>query len=238
MKDFQRTANRLLLATAFLTGVLFSPRVAQADFFGGDLPLLIQIVTNTFSQLQQLKQIIGNGNDTLGLMREINRGIQDALQIRRTMNQTMQSGVMSQFQTPEDAFHMIQEIYGSTPKTSESKLQQLNDQSVAEAVTLHNQAFQYASEVDPEAERMKDYAQSVSPLGAERLTAQSLAVLIHVSNQILRTNAAMLKILGENLALQNHKEKVNSQHFQIQYEELSSAFQRTKPLKQSLNPVQ
>jgi hypothetical protein len=218
-----------------LCGILFLTTPAQADFFGGDIPLLIQLVTNTFSQLQQLKQIIGNGNDTLGLMREINRGIQDAIQIRQTMNQSIKSGVLSQYQSPEDVLQAIQNLYGSIPKTSEAKLQQLNDQSVAEAVTLHNQAFQYASEIDPEAERMKSYAQNVSPLGAERLTAQSLAVLIHVSNQILRTNAAMLKVLSESLALQNHKEKASSQQFQIQYDELSSAFKQTHSFKKSLN---
>ena len=71
--------------------------------------------------------------------------------------------------------------------------------------------------VDPEAERIKDYSKVVSPQGAERLTAESLGVLIHVLNQVLRTNAAMLKLQGEQLALQNKKEKLSSQQYPLQH---------------------
>ena len=209
------------------------PKVARADFFGGDLPLLMQIVSNTLSQLAQLKQILGSGRDTFGLLRDVNEGIREAMGIMRTKNTTMQPGVLSHFQNSDEALRGVQQIYGEIPRTSEAKVQELNDQSVAEAITLHNQAFQYATEIDPEAERIKDYSRGVSPVGAGRLTAQSLGVLIHVSNQILRTNAAMLKIVSENLALQNRKEKVNSQQFQMQYEGLSSAFSNAPSFRQS-----
>jgi hypothetical protein len=213
---------RKYLAILFLCVFSFS-NTAKADFWGGDIPLLIEIVGNTASQLAQLRSILGTSNDTLGLLRDINQGIREAMSIMRTMNRTMNPGVLGQIQNAQEAIRAIQDIYGVIPRSPEAKVQQLNDQSVAEAITLHNQAFQYANEVDPEAERIKDYSRNVSPTGAGKLTAQSLGVLIHVSNQILRTNAAMLKILSENLALQNRKEKVNSQQFLMQYEGLSSA---------------
>lgn len=212
---------------------LLTPKVSHADFFGGDIPLLIQVVANTLQQLAQLKQILGNGQDTLGLLRDVNQGIREAMGLMRTMNQTMHPGVLGDLQNSEDALRRIEQIYGPVPKSSDSRLESLNDQSVAEAVTLHNQAFQYADQIDPEAERIKEYSRDVSPVGAGRLTAQSLGVLIHVSNQILRTNAAMLKILSENLALQNRKEKVNSQQFQMQYEGLSSALGDVPSFKDS-----
>ena len=231
-----------MIRSIYLWMILFisiaTPGTARADFWGGDIPLLIQIVSNTTAQLTQLKQILGNGQETLNLIRDINNGVREAMRITRTMNNSMQSGVLGQFQSPDEALRAIQQIYGAIPKSSESQLQALNDRSVAEAVTLHNQAFQFADAVDPEAERIKDYARDVSPTGAGKLTAQSLGVLIHVSNQILRTNAAMLKLLSQNLALQNRKEKINSQQFQMQYEGLSSAFRSTPSFKESskLNP--
>lgn len=83
--------------------------------------------------------------------------------------------------------------------------------------------------MDPEAERIKEYSRGVSPAGAGRLTAQSLGVLINVANQILRTNAAILKVLGENLALQNRREKVNSEQFKMEYEGLSQGFEGMTP---------
>ncbi len=228
----QRLSVRLF-GTSLLVFSLTNSKPAQASFFGGEIPFLIKIVANTLAQLTELKSILGTGKDTLGLLKDINEGVRDAMGIMRTMNRTMQPGVMGDIQNSQEALRQVESVYGATPKSSESKMQQLNDQSVAEALTLHNQAFQYANEVDPEAERIKDYSRNVSPSGAGKLTAQSLGVLIHVSNQILRTNAAMLKILSENLALQNRKEKINSQQFQMQYEGLAAALKNSPSIRQS-----
>ena len=216
----------ILAVTVFCTTFLIA-RPVRADFWGGDLPLLAQIVFNTFQQLMQLRQIVGSGHDTLDLLKDINRGISDAMVIIRTMNTTLHAGVWGELQTPEQVLNVIQRLYGMIPQTSRAASETFTDQSVAEAITLHNQAFQYANQVDPEAERIKDYARGVSPQGAGKLTAESLGVLIHVTNQVLRTNAAILKIMSENLALQNRKEKMGSTQFQLQYEGLSNALQDT-----------
>ncbi len=215
--------TRFFIASMVLLSVMTPQYSAQADFWGGDIPLLMQIVANSLQQLAQLRQILGNARDTLGLVRDINEGIREAMGIMRTMNQTIRPGILSQIQTPEEMLRAIQDLYGLIPKTPEAKMQTLTDQSVAEAVTLHNQAFQYADQIDPEAERIKDYSRGTSPAGSARLTAQSLGVLIHVTNQLLRTNAAMLKIMSEHLALQNRHEKINSEQFRMQYDGLSSA---------------
>ena len=211
-----------LTALTLYSGV-YAPSPARADFWGGDLVFLAQLVANTIQQLAQLRQIFSNGRDTLGLLRDINEGIREAMGIMRTLNTTIKPGVLSQYKRPEDMLRFIEQIYGPVAKTYNTPVEQLTDQSVAEAVTLHNQAFEYADTIDPEAERIKDYSRGVSPVGAGRLTAQSMGVLIHVSNQILRTNAAMLKVLSQNLALQNRHEKANSLQYQVQYEGLSDA---------------
>jgi hypothetical protein len=153
--------------------------------------------------------------------------------IMKTLNTTIQPGMFSQYKTPADVLNAVQAIYGAVPKTTESQLQSSQDQAVAEAITLHNEAFEYANLIDPEAERIKDYSRGVSPAGAGRLTAQSLGVLIHVSNQILRTNAAMLKLLSQNLALQNRHEKLSSEQYRVQYQELSNALSQTPSLSKA-----
>lgn len=215
---------KYFVAVLVFSVTLLIPRSVNADFWGGDLPLLAQIVFNTLQQLSQLRTIVGNAQDTLHLLEDINSGIRDAMVIIKTMNTTIQPGILGELQNPEQVLRVIERLYGAIPQTAEARTQALTDQSVAEAITLHNQAFDYASRVDPEAERIKDYSRNVSPLGAERLTAESVGVLIHVMNQILRTNAALLKINSENLALQNKKEKLNSQQFKMQYDGLSQGF--------------
>jgi hypothetical protein len=48
---------------------------ARADIFGGDVAVLVQILANALQQLAQLRNIVQNGQDNLGLIRDINRGI-------------------------------------------------------------------------------------------------------------------------------------------------------------------
>jgi hypothetical protein len=201
---------------------------ARADFWGGDIPLLIQIVANTMQQLVQLKSILGNGKDTLNFVRDINRGIRDAMTIIRTQNTSLSPGVLSQLQNLDQVMGAVEQLYGIVPNTPEAPMQRTTDQSVAEAINMHNEAFKYAQQVDPEAERIKEYSKVVSPLGAGRLTAQSLGVLIHVMNQVLRTNAAMLKLQGEQLAMTNRKNKLDSEQFKMQYEGLAKSFESLK----------
>ena len=233
MTRFKETFVKKLLPILFISSIFLAPAPAKADFWGGDIPLLIQIVANTLQQLAQLRAILGNGQDTLGYLRDINEGIREAMSIMRTMNSTIQPGIFSEYKDPISVLNALQSLYGMIPQTSQTNLEIAQDQSVSEAITLHNQAFDYANQVDPEAERIKDYSHSVSPIGAGRLTAESLGVLIHVSNQILRTNAAMLKILSENLALQNRKEKVNSMQFQQEYDGLTKGLDQFPSLQTS-----
>ena len=89
---------------------------------------------------------------------------------------------------------------------------------------MHGNIYRYADQVDSESQRMLLHAQNINPQGAAKLQAQSLAVLIGVTTQLLRTNSAMLKLMAENLALSNRHEKLNAENFRQQYDGLSNAF--------------
>ncbi len=200
------------------------PAPARADFWGADLPILAQILTQAIQQLAQLRAILGTGEDTLGLLRDINRGIRDGLAIIQIINPKFNPGMYGNLQTPDQILRMIQDIYGAIPQTADAKLQESQDQSVAESLAMHGNIYRYADQVDLESQRMLAHAQVVNPQGAGKLQAQSLAVLIGVTTQVLRTNSAMLKLMAENLALSNRKEKLNAEQFKTQYEGLSQGF--------------
>lgn len=191
---------------------------ARADAFGADIPVLLEILANAVKQLIELRAILNTGEDTLGLLRDINRGIRDGLAIIQIINPRFNPGLYGDLDRADQALRLVQDIYGMVPHTAESKLQESHDQSVAESLAMHGNLYHYADQVDAESQRMLAHSQVVSPQGAAKLQAQSLAVLIGVSTQILRTNSAMLKLLAENLALSNRKEKLNSEQFQMQYE--------------------
>ena len=205
------------------------PLQARADFWGGDLPLLAQILAQAIQEVAQLQMILGNGKDSLNFLRDINSGLRDAMRIMNTMNRTLKSGNLSDLNNVNEVLREIENIYGRIPKTSEAEMQRTQDLSVAESIQLHNDAFRYADETDPEAERIKDYAQVASPQGAAKAGLQAQGVQIHVLNQILRTNAALLKIQSESLALQNKKAKLQSEQFRLQYSELSRSLVNFTP---------
>lgn len=213
-----------LFIIPFLVISLTTARPARADFWGGDLIYLAQILQTAIQQLTQLQNILGNGRDTLNLLRDINRGLREALNVMRTANQTLRPGVFSDLDNLDLVLAKVEELYGRIPNTPEGKMQLMTDRSVAEAINLHNEAFRYADRLDPEAERIKDYAHMVNPAGAAKVTVQSMGMMIHVLNQILRTNAAILKLQSEQLALQNRRGKLDSEQFRMQYEGVSDAF--------------
>ena len=221
--------KKYFLFFTMLFSVLIASPSAKADFWGGDLIYLAQILEQAIMQVQQLKSILGNGKDSLEFLQQINEGQRTALRIINTMNRVLKPGNLSNLNDVNSVLREIQDIYEKIPITAEAKLQSTHDVTVAESIQLHNDAFKYADEVDPEAERIKNYAQVASPQGAAKASLEAQGAIIHVLNQVLRTNAAILKIQSENLAMQNRKSKMQSEAFRSQYTELSSSLRDYKP---------
>lgn len=208
---------------ALLSASLLVSTESRADFWGGDIPLLIQIVANTLQQLAQLRAILATGSDTLGLLRDVNRGIKDGLGVIQIINPRFNPGLYGNIESADRVLAILGDMYGRVPLTGETQLQTAQDQSAAESIAMNGTLFRYADQVDDESREMIAHARVVNPQGAAKLTAQSLAVLIGVTTQVLRTNSMMLKMMGENMALQNRKEKIASAQFKAQYDGLSNA---------------
>lgn len=215
--------KRKIVAVMLAFTLAIQPRPAKADLFGGDIAVLVQILAQAIQQLYQLKQIFGTAQDTLGLMRDINRGIRDGLAVIRIINPKFNPGLYGGLETAEQVQRAIEDLYGAIPQTSEYRLQEAQDKSVSESISMNGTLFQYADSVDDETKRIVAHAQKVSPQGAAKLTTESLAVLIGVTTQVLRTNSMMLKMMGQNMALSNRKEKLQATQFKTQYEGISNA---------------
>ncbi len=215
---------------------LILPKPARADFFGGDVVVLTKILVESIKQLSALRSILSSARGQLDLMREINRGIKDGLRIIRVINPRFNPGLYGNLETADRVLAVINELYGSIPETADARLQQAQDRSVAESIAMNGTLFRFADDVDAESKRIIEHARSVNPQGAGKLTAQSLGVLIGVTTQVLRTNSMMLKMMSENMALQNRKEKISSSQFKAQYEGLSNAFDSLPKERESTLP--
>jgi hypothetical protein len=231
IKNFRRR----IVAIALIIGLAL-PVPSKADMFGGDIVMLAQILANAVQQLIQLRQILSTGSDSLNLMKDINRGIKDGLSVIQVLNPKFNPGLYGSMEQADQVLAVITDLYGKIPQTSEYKLQAAQDRSVSESIAMNGTLFRYADEVDLESKRIIEHAKNVNPQGAAKLTAQSIAVLIGVTTQVLRTNSMMLKMMGENMALNNRKEKLQASQFKTQYEGISNAI-GTLPKETNLKPL-
>ncbi len=219
MKIFRRVI--VMVVAVFV--LLFSPMSARGDIWGGDVAVLVQILSNAVQQLAQLRQILSAGEDTLDLLKDVNRGLKEGLSIIQIINPRLTPGVLGNLDDVNQLVDVLSQLYGKVPKTADFIMQSNHDQTVAESLAIHSRLFKYADQVDMERDQIIAHSQVVNPQGAAKLQNQSLAVLIGVTTELLRTNSAMLKLMAENFALQNRKEKLGSEQFKNEYEGISKA---------------
>ena len=172
----------------------FEPATARADLFGGDVVVLTQILANAIMQLQQLQKLFNTGSDSLNLLRDINRGINDSLNLMRTVSPYTDPGLYSDWDRVQAARQRVNTIYGTVTPSRVATMQRDADQNVAEAITLNNQIYAYTNTIDQIGEAIKTYSHRASPGGAQKLTAESMGVMLNVMNQNLRAQATGLKL--------------------------------------------
>jgi len=201
------------VVTILMAFVICISPPAKADFWGGDLVYLAQILANAIKQLVELKNLVDNSRDQLDLIRSINQGINDSLRLAQTINPNIDPGLYKDWQNVGDALQKLQTIYGIVTDSPDARIYRDTDQQVAEAVNLNNDIYKYTTSIDELGEAIKDYSHDVSPGGAQKLTAQTLGVMLQVMNQSLRTQATGLKLQAQTMAVQNKKEKDSTKQY-------------------------
>lgn len=201
--------------------LLVTPMKARADLFGGDVVVLLKILAESMQTVIQLKSILQNGQDTLNLLRDINQGVKVGLDTIRIINPKFDAGVYGKLGDVDSVLNAIQNIYGQVPEGIDVDLMKSQDQSVAEVISMNRNLYDYADQVDKERDRLLIHSQAVSPQGAAKLQNQALGVLIGVNTQLLRTQSQMLKLMAQNMAFDNRKEKIITRNFQENYKSVS-----------------
>lgn len=198
------------------------PNFAHADIWGADVGVLVQILSENIQQLAELKQLLQNGQDTLGFLQDINRGINDSIRLIQSIAPFVDHGTYAKLMKVQDALSHFQTIYGTVVDSPDRPVQMETDQVVAEAISMNNELYQYADDLDKVGENVKAYSHDVSPGGAAKLTAQTMGVMIHVMNQQLRATATSLKLSAQAIAVQNKKEKQQTAQYLEQADTLAT----------------
>lgn len=216
-------------AAFLLIFTLFLPFSSRADMFGGDLALLAQILSNSVQQLVQLRAILRNGQEDLGLLKQINNGINDSLNLIRTINPYADPGLFRDLRNVQDAISKLQAIYGIVVDSPSAQAQRNSDQVASEAFSMGNSIFDYTKDIDRIGNEIAQFSHQVSPGGAQKLTAQSLGVLLNVMTTSLRAQAAGLKLQAQSLAQENKKEKDSTREYLAASQALTNALKQSAP---------
>ncbi len=202
-----------LLPSLLIVAMTFGSGPAKASMFGEETAVLIEILANAVKQLHELQSVVNAGEDTLGLLRDINKGINDSLYTLKSVYPDIDPGIYKEWDKVQVGLQKLETIYGAVSPSKEFDIQRDTDRSVAEAIAFNNNIYDYTKEVDAIGEEIKNYSHVVSPGGAQKLTAQSVGVMLHVMSQSLRAQATGLKLQAQTVALQNKKEKDMTKHF-------------------------
>ena len=219
-------------AAALLAGALvfFYPfSIARADFWGADVAVLAQILEQTILELTELKSILSTGSDTLGLLQEVNRGINDSMNMAQTLGVRIDPGIYRELKNVDQAVRGLEAIYGTPVASPLETVQRDTDQTIAEAISFNNDLNDYARHLDQIGEAIKDNSHDVSPGGAAKLTAESLGVMIHVMNQQLRATGTGLKLQAQAMAMENKKQKDQTAQYLKEGEILSKKMTTIDP---------
>lgn len=202
-----------LISIVLVILMMFGPAHSRASMFGEETAVLIEILANAIKQLHELQSIVNAGQDTLGLLQDINKGINDSMALLDTIGPHVNPGLYGELVKIQDAVQKVQSVYGMVAPSPDSTVQKDTDQGVAEAISLNSSIYAYTKDIDAIGEKIKDYSHAVSPGGAQKLTAQTLGIMLHVMNQSLRAQATGLKLQAQNLAIQNKKDKEQTKHW-------------------------
>ena len=179
--------------------ILFAAQSAQADFWGGDLPLLAQIVLNTLQTLSQLREQTSILNDSMD-------GINDRIYRLSTISEFVQPSQWEQWKNPDESLRRLKLIYGTLPKEYRSDKSNEIETEIATAMNLVSRVGPGAHTTFLSGKELERRGANSSPGVSEKLTASGIGTLVAVDSQNLVIQSHITSLLAQMLAEANEKE--------------------------------
>lgn len=172
---------------------------AKADFWGGDLPLLAQIVTNTLQTLNQLRT-------QTGLLQDEMAGIKDRIYRIATIADVVQPGQWDQWKDPQEAIKRLRLIYETLPKEYRSPKADQIESEIAEAMNLVARIAPGANNTFKSGKELESRGATASPGVAQKLTASGVGSLVAIEAQSQVIQSHIVSLMAQMLADANEKE--------------------------------
>lgn len=201
--------------------LLFNVPQAKADLFGGDLPLLAQIVTNTLYSMYELQRQTEMWNEQM-------RGVKDKIYRIETIKKVVQPSDWDKWKDPNEALKRIQLIYQTLPKEYRSEKADMIEAELSRAMNLIARVNLETKSTFESGKELEDRGLNSSPAVAQKLTASGMGTMISQQAQSQVLQSHMVSLLAQMLAEGHEKETRFIVNKGIVYNNVS----------QSLNPKQ
>jgi hypothetical protein len=175
------------------------PLQAKADLWGGDLPLLAEIVFNTLHTMMELEKQTQSMNDELA-------GIKDRIYRIQTIADLVQPAQWERWKDPREALQRLRTIYYNIPKEYRSEKYDVIDGEISQAMNLVARVGPESKSSFNSGKELERRGADASPGVAQKLTASGVGSLVSIESQSLVMQSHITSLLAQMLADGNEKE--------------------------------
>lgn len=219
----------IFLTLTLISSTVFLPvRKAKADLFGGDVVVLTQILFQAIQQLIQLKKMYDNARSQYSFVKNLNSGIDEALGNLDSTFKNFDPKSYDDWYSVQQGLKKIEDLYGAAPESKDKKAQELGDMVISEALALNKNIFDRTGQISDIGNRIKSRANQASPKGAQKVTAESMGVVVQLLNESLKAQGQQLKLSAQDFALKNREEKQETALFLNSAKELKKKMESQK----------
>lgn len=175
------------------------PINANADFWGGDLPLLAEIVFNTLHTMNELEK-------QSSIMKDEMAGIRDRIHRVRTISEVIQPSSWEQWKDPAEALRRLKIIYHTLPKEYRTDKSDHIEDEISKAMNLVSKLRPEAGTSFNSGKEMERRGADASPGVAQKLAASGIGTLISLESQTQAIQSHVVSLLAQMLANGNEQE--------------------------------
>lgn len=186
-----------LLGTAL--AFFLQNHLARADFFGGDIPLLAEVVANTLQTLTELEKQTALAKDQMD-------GIKDRISRLKTISNLVQPSTWSQWKDPAEALRRLREIYFAIPSEYQSEKSKAIEADIANAMTEIASLSGETKDAFLSGKELEKRGVDASPGVAQKLIASGTGTLIAIAAQTQVIESHITDLLAQTLASSNERE--------------------------------
>lgn len=182
-----------------LIALIWIPVPARADLFGGDLPLLAEIVMNTLQTLNELEAQTTLAKDQM-------KGIKDKITRMKTIADLVQPSSWNEWKSPEEAAKRLKKIYFTLPKEYRSEKAEAMEAELSNAMAEIGKLSTEAKDAFLSGKELESKGADASPGVAQKLTASGTGTLVAMAAQQQVLTSHITSLLVQMLAQKNEED--------------------------------